>query len=73
MKWGIVVEWDDRGLACQGWLQRTDEGTMDDPMGFDSEADAMYFLTTLPDIDLYGADNTGIPYDRLLQPREFSS
>jgi hypothetical protein len=40
VKWGIVVEWDDRGLTCCGWMQLTDEQTLDDPMEFDSESDA---------------------------------
>ncbi len=39
MKWGIVVKWDDRGLACCEWMQLTDELTIDDPREFTSEAD----------------------------------
>ena len=53
MSWGIIVEWEVRGLVCCGWMQRTDEPTVDDPKEFESEADAEYFMDTLPDMDLW--------------------
>ncbi len=47
MKWGIVVKWDDRGLACCEWMQLTDENTVDDPMEFANAADARAYISTL--------------------------
>lgn len=47
MKWGIVVEWDERGLACCEWLQRTSNDTMDDPREFVSAADAQSHIQRL--------------------------
>ena len=47
MKWGIVVKWDDRGLACCEWMQLTDELTIDDPREFTSEADAQAHIGRL--------------------------
>ncbi len=67
MKWGIVVEWDVSGLTCCGWMQRTDEDTLDDAREFDSEADAAQFIRQLP------AMPEEIAYDRILTPQEFSS
>lgn len=61
-KWGIVVEWSDRGLACLGWMQCTDEPTLDDPKVFDTEADAAHFITALP----------SSPFDRILAPQQFA-
>lgn len=66
MKWGIVVKWDDRGLACCEWMQLTDELTIDDPRKFASEADAAHFISG----QLVGV--VGEPtYDRILAPRAF--
>lgn len=45
MKWGIMMEWTMRGLTCCEWVQRTDEPTTDDPVEFDSEADAAHFIS----------------------------
>lgn len=61
MSWGIVVEWDVRGLPCSMWMQRTDEPTIDDAKEFDSEADAAQFILQV----------TPCPYDRVLAPQEF--
>ncbi len=63
MKWGIVVEWDERGLTCCGWMQRTDEDTVDDAMEFASAADAAFFISQVPPCG----------YDRALAPQEFAT
>ena len=60
MKWGIVVKWDDRGLACCEWMQRTDENTVDDPMEFASAADAGAYISALR-----------ITFSRILTPQTF--
>ncbi len=60
-RWGIVVEWGERGLTCSAWMQRTDEPTIDDAKEFDTEADAAQFILQV----------TPCPYDRSLAPQEF--
>ena len=46
-KWGIVVQWSERGLACSEWLQRTSADTLDDPNEFVSEVDAQVHIERL--------------------------
>ena len=63
-KWGIVAEWDELGLHCCGWMQRTNKttGTMDDPKEFKTEAAAVKFIEGLQES----------PCDRTLTPQEFA-
>ena len=55
-KWGIKVEWNDRGLEACGWAY----GGRHDIMAFDTEADAQEYIDAMPPAS----------YDRILTPQE---
>ena len=60
MSWGIVVEYDVRGLTHCWWMQRTTEDTLNDPREFDTEADAQAYIAVI------------IPYGCIFTPQELT-
>ncbi len=68
MTWGIVVEWDEMGLTCCGWMRREAQEGYGSTLRFSSRVHAETYIATLPEIE-----DPGFVKDRICTAREFGS